>query len=119
MDGVGIVDACEEDVDGGAPDLLEFLVDRGERRPELGRLGHVVETHDADPGGNRDTCFVEGAEHSERHLVVGGEDGGDGGIPAETASRVVSGPRAPIATLERTPGPTGSENVSEPLASAW
>src|SRR5699024_6790881 len=70
-------DLCIEHSNLLLPHGMEVLVYRGQRGPELGSLGNIVEAHHRDVGGDAQTCFVDRPVQPQRHLVVGAEDGGD------------------------------------------
>src|SRR5690606_28647620 len=90
------VDLPEQHLDAVPAHLVEILPDRGERRREERRLGDVVETHDADLVGYLHSFLGERAQHAQRHLVVGREDGGDAVHRGQDPARLVAGVRAPV-----------------------
>ena len=53
--------------------LGQRLMDRRQRRPEVRRLGHVVDSGHPQSLGNGNTEAVGSQQHSEGHLVVAGK----------------------------------------------
>ena len=78
----------------------------------------VVETHDRDVLGNRQSRLVEGADQAERKFVVAGEDRRGGSLPGEPESDGVSDLRVPAAGQWFASGQTGLGHHGTPLGFA-
>ena len=94
-------DLIEQKREATASDLAKVLADGGQRRAVVSRLWYVVETDEADSTWNRTAGFVERAENTDRHRIVGREDRGDIGHAGEHPAGVVSRARRPVAPQRR------------------
>ncbi len=72
-----VFDAADERGDGPLAERVEVLPDGRERRAVVRGIRDVVEPDDADLLGYAPAALGKRADHAERHLVVGGEDGRD------------------------------------------
>ena len=86
----------------------EVLANGGQGRDEVGRLGDVVETDDAQVRRHSPPGVMQCAEQPERHLVVGAEHGGRPGVEDRAAGGIPAR-RGPVAAqrLERPPAGRG------------
>ena len=109
---------AEKDLQGGGADPGEVLDDGGQPRREVGGLGDVVETDDADVAGHSETGPVEGLEHAHGHLVVGDEDGSDllshGPALGQAAAEFVARAGAPVTGQGSGHLPAGVEEFLAP-----
>ena len=91
------LDLADQRVDRAPADLVERLVDGGERRPEVRRLLHVVEADHADVVGHPATALVQGPQQPQRHLVVRGEHRGHLVVAGQPEAGLVAGAGRPVA----------------------
>src|ERR1051325_7012489 len=88
--------AVEQHLQAAAPELAEVLPHGGERGREVRRFGDVVEAHDAEVTWHFTTRFVQPAEESERHLIVGDEHCRKLAGLEQRLPELVAGARGPV-----------------------
>ena len=93
---VAAFDLGDQNADGQTGAGAELLPDRCQGRQEVGRLGDVVEAHQADVARHRTTRLTERADEPQSDVVIGREDGGYVFRPPEDKPGLVSRRSRPV-----------------------
>ena len=102
MSGPGLaVQLCQEHGNRTPADLREILPNRGERRPVMRGIRHIVEPDDTDVTGHIKSRIAKRVDEAERHLVICGEDRSEVAISRELASGPIPEVGRPVAVSRR------------------
>ena len=86
-------------------------MDRGERRPEVGTLGDIVDAHDREVLRNAPPQPMRSVQDTERHLVVAGKDRVDVGRAVQHNWYRPSSPLAAVQSPSTTRSSSDSAGV--------
>src|ERR1022692_2758860 len=98
---VASADLSQQQVEAGGGDRFEVRADCGQRRDEVFRLRHVVETDHADVRRYEPATFVQRPQNAKGEVVIGGEYGGHVVHPGQDLAGAVAGGRGPVGWHER------------------